>query len=153
MLFFKSMKNIKDEPKHRVKLYKVGKHWVQKGINELNVLISMNLPSKPNKSKNSALKKAVLSITMGSISSIYTLNNNARADENSLPVTSEISAHSETLGNNNSTNITSQSISNVVENSESTNKTKSSEVNSESTNKTKSSEVNSESTNKTKSSE
>ncbi|WP_186823890.1 KxYKxGKxW signal peptide domain-containing protein, partial [Staphylococcus gallinarum] len=112
MFFFKSKKNMTNEPKHRVKLYKVGKHWVQKGLNELSILIDMNLPSKIDTSRKKTLKKTIVSITMGGISSIYTINNNAYGEENNLPITSELSVHSETLGNNNSTTVSSEHLNN-----------------------------------------
>ncbi|RTX73051.1 hypothetical protein EKQ61_11370, partial [Staphylococcus gallinarum] len=127
MFFFKSKKNMTNEPKHRVKLYKVGKHWVQKGLNELSILIDMNLPSKIDTSRKKTLKKTIVSITMGGISSIYTINNNAYGEENNLPITSELSVHSETLGNNNSTTVSSEHLNNNGLKSESTSETKDSE--------------------------
>uniref|UniRef100_UPI00188EA58E KxYKxGKxW signal peptide domain-containing protein n=1 Tax=Staphylococcus chromogenes TaxID=46126 RepID=UPI00188EA58E len=110
----------KEDRKHRVILYKSGKHWVQKGINELKIFGGLFLPNLAKKKSSSNLgNKITQSITAGGILSVYGTIYDANAQEH-LPITSELTRYSETLAKNNSTTISSEDLGREDKASEST---------------------------------
>ncbi|WP_278926057.1 KxYKxGKxW signal peptide domain-containing protein [Staphylococcus auricularis] len=104
------------DEKARVRLYKSGKNWVKAGIKEIKLLGIMGVPflsssieKQPDLSqktdgfvKRQALKTTAVS---GGIFTVNMLHDQQAFAASDAPVTSELSAYSETVGNQNSTAI------------------------------------------------
>lgn len=104
------------DEKARVRLYKSGKNWVKAGIKEIKLLGIMGVPflsssieKQPDLSQKTDgfVKRQALKTTAvaGVIFTVNMLHDQQAFAASDAPVTSELSAHSETVGNQNSTAI------------------------------------------------
>ena len=104
------------DEKARVRLYKSGKNWVKAGIKEIKLLGIMGVPflsssieKQPDLSQKTDgfVKRQALKTTAvaGGIFTVNMLHDQQAFAASDAPVTSELSAHSETVGNQNSTAI------------------------------------------------
>ncbi|WP_188350585.1 lectin-like domain-containing protein, partial [Mammaliicoccus stepanovicii] len=106
-----------EQEKARVKLYKSGKNWISASIKEIEILKIMGIPfltNNINKDKNvlnttnDIVKKNALktSAIFGGVFTVNLLHDHHALAASETAVTSEISSQSETVGNQNSTTIT-----------------------------------------------
>lgn len=124
-----------NEEKARVKLYKSGKNWVKAGIKEIKLLGILGLPifsmstekaqEETKRTFGDSVKRNTLKTTgiLGGAFAANMLHNQQALAASELPVTSELSSQSETVGNQTSTAIskseTSESEASTSETSES----------------------------------
>ncbi|MGO3048964.1 MAG: KxYKxGKxW signal peptide domain-containing protein, partial [Staphylococcus sp.] len=121
-----------NQEKARVKLYKAGKNWVKSGIKEIKLLGILGMPVFKGSEKSEIevehvtgdmIQRNVLKTTaiIGGAFTVNMLHDQQALADSELPITSELSSYSETVGNQNSTVVNQSESSELQSTSEKAN--------------------------------